>query len=1035
MNSHIPFNSCQSWGSPTCGCGNYGCTTCNNSNDPLVDKLIGNAYHVVRTVYLNLGNLKLVYDFLNQYGMVLGLQSEDELKALTTKATYARVYGFDNTNQRMVTDYLYVADDRTGIIPNDPDATGSWVEVANSVTDGPGKDTSISPYIIYTYNKGSAIGGESTIPVPVGTIGVPIIVVNGSTKVNDYGFSYDATTLTVTLDQALNIGDEVHLFLTGTPAVPDNPNISDWVQINWLYSGGYAVGGEQVIEIPYTFQSVPAIYKNGERYYHGLAAKSYSVDAPNQRILLTEPLATNDRVIITIGGESETLIMSDRTLQEVARSTNVRDGEVILSTNTTQYLNGKKVLYDVVAQKAYGIPYLPNNSYINNVSDGKLTYSPGNVVVNLLELPEILNVRALWKHNLEENGLKLVDGSFQEGAVLATATDVIWDSSKGTCYAWAGSLPKTVAKDSTPDSTGGISSTAWVPVKSSDNSTVTTVSGVSSGNYKVNSVLLLADRAYARFLVVAGGTANGMDILDAGDGKTATLLIDSSTTIKSIGAKQDNLSTDETSYVQRWIQIFDGVIQFGNCTVGNLDFKGKFARQIKLTGDVKSALLTSAVWWDLASTDKPCESVEIDLSGYSVNCDFQNQTIRTKWIMTDYNNRMVVHDGKVNNMYDRGIGGGLSTYKLLDVYNMDFIEGSLHNGSIDPALAESCHFIGVFPGERTRIRFCNFKQLTDPVGTQNRNPGGVFLSGGNPAKEIEVSDCNFDNLGNLIGGNLVSPLDVYSHARSVTYLRNRFTRSRYVAFRSTNAERTVIENNEVLQNVPIAYDGGAAYNDAACLSVGLVPRGYALNAVDNYVYSIRNNVFKVTAEAGNCRAITAASDSTENVVHMISLENNTYSGVDTNTFPAVLLDKVLNFEIKDSSIKGFGQGYRIQRTDGAGTLMAAKGHSGKSTGTISTKSFACDTGIYCRLECTNLALNVEFCDLFKTNTPFTVRGIAAFRSISNLLSSTSSGDSQNNGAYWHINNVSPFASDPTGYTTNTYYRLVNNMGRPDKLSA
>lgn len=377
MNSHVPFDACQPWGNT------YGS---NCSNDPLVDKLIGNAYHVVRTVYCNLGNLKLIFDFLNQYGMVLGVQSETELKAMTTSASYVRLYGFDNTNKRVVTDYLYVEGDRTGVIPDDPTATGSWILVATSNSGGGGEDDGKAspPYIPYTYNNGSAIGGETTIAVPAGTVGVPMIVVEGYTNLVGYGFTYDATSLTVTLTQPLEPGDEVHLFLTGTPAVPDNPNVTDWVQINWLYNGGYAVGGEQVIAIPYTFESVPAIYKNGERYYAGLADKSYTVDAANQRILLTEPLATNDRLIVTIGGESTTLVMSDRTVQEVARSANVKDSEVILSSNTSQYLNGMKVVYDVVDQKIYGLPALPTNVYINSVSNGQLTYSPGNITVDLL---------------------------------------------------------------------------------------------------------------------------------------------------------------------------------------------------------------------------------------------------------------------------------------------------------------------------------------------------------------------------------------------------------------------------------------------------------------------------------------------------------------------------------------------------------------------------------------------------------------------------------------------------------------------------
>lgn len=360
--------------------------SCCGNGGALVEHFIGTAYDVVKTVYDNLGILQYIYDFLNQHGVLVTVDSVDELKALNTGMKYARVYTYSNIAGYGYTDYLYVEGNDTGVIPNDPNATGTWVVVASSSTGG-GESGGGNAYIPYVYAQGSALGGETTIAVPSGTVGVPFIIVEGYMNTVGYGFTFDTATLTVTLAQPLEVGDEVVLLLTGTPAVPDNPNISNWVTINWLYNGGYAVGGEQVIAIPYTFEAIPAIYKNGERYYAGLADKSYTVDAANQRILLTEPLATNDRLIVQIGGESTTLIMSDRTVQEVARSANVHDNEVILSTNTTQYLNGMKVLYDVVTQKSYGLPTLPTNVYINSVTNGKLTYSPGSIVVDLVPVP------------------------------------------------------------------------------------------------------------------------------------------------------------------------------------------------------------------------------------------------------------------------------------------------------------------------------------------------------------------------------------------------------------------------------------------------------------------------------------------------------------------------------------------------------------------------------------------------------------------------------------------------------------------------
>lgn len=379
MNAHTPFDANQDWSNPYCQ---------NRSNDPMVDALLGNAYHVVRTVYCNLGNLKLLYDLLNQYGMVLGVNSEDELKALTTDAKYARIYGFSRAGDHQVTDYLYVEGDRTGILPNDATATGSWITVATSGSNGGGTSSGEGAYIPWVYANGSATGGETTINVPDGTVGVPFIIVNGDMQYVGRGFEFDIDSLSVTLAQPLEQGDEVVFLLTGVPAVPDNPNVNDWIQINWLYNNGAAVGGEQVIAIPYTFQSIPAVYKNGLRLYKGLSTESYTADPDNQRIFLTEPLTTNDRLIVTIGGESETLFMSDRTIQEVARSANVKDTEIILSTNTTQYLNGMKIIYDVVAQKIYGLPSLPTNVYIGSVSNGQLTYNPGSITVDLLPVPD-----------------------------------------------------------------------------------------------------------------------------------------------------------------------------------------------------------------------------------------------------------------------------------------------------------------------------------------------------------------------------------------------------------------------------------------------------------------------------------------------------------------------------------------------------------------------------------------------------------------------------------------------------------------------
>lgn len=374
MNAHTPFDANQDWTNPYCH---------NSSNDPMVDALLGNAYHVVRTVYCNLGNLKLIYDFLTKYGMVAAVESEAELKALPIATKFTRVYDKTLDDKHQVTDYLYVEGDRTGILPDDPTAAGSWILVATSGQGNTGNDNGSSTYVVWGY---TATGGETTITAPIDTVGVAFITVDGFTQTIGKGYEFDRKTGVVTLAQPLEAGDEVVLFLTGIPAVPDTISIDNWRVVNWLYNQGAAVGGEQVINIPFIFADVSAVYVNGSRLYKNLSSKSYEIDEDNQRIFLTEPLATNDVVILTIGGTEDTIQLSDKTIQEIARGFNLMDSEVILDGDHTSFLNDKKVVYVSNQQKSYKLPTVPTNVRIVSVVGDQLTYAPGNLTVILLPI-------------------------------------------------------------------------------------------------------------------------------------------------------------------------------------------------------------------------------------------------------------------------------------------------------------------------------------------------------------------------------------------------------------------------------------------------------------------------------------------------------------------------------------------------------------------------------------------------------------------------------------------------------------------------
>lgn len=81
----------------------------------------------------------------------------------------------------------------------------------------------------------------------------------------------------------------------------------------------------------------------------------------------------------------------------------------------------------------------------------------------------IEGLKQLVLQQLYNLGWNLV-GSFQDGATLNAAGDIIQDESTGVWYRWddLSTLPKTVPAGSTPDSTGGIGEGKWLAVDVSD---------------------------------------------------------------------------------------------------------------------------------------------------------------------------------------------------------------------------------------------------------------------------------------------------------------------------------------------------------------------------------------------------------------------------------------------------------------------------------------------------------------------------------------------------------------------------------------
>ena len=127
------------------------------------------------------------------------------------------------------------------------------------------------------------------------------------------------------------------------------------------------------------------------------------------------------------------------------------------------------------------------------------------------------HAREALRRTYLEAGYNLVDGSFEAGGILVNTNDVLLHEASSKAFSGP---TGTVAAGTTP-SVGFTDRSAEPP------RVTTTVSNLAQGSFPVGSMVELSDRDYAKFLVVSGGTANGIDVLGAGAGRTAVMQIKS----------------------------------------------------------------------------------------------------------------------------------------------------------------------------------------------------------------------------------------------------------------------------------------------------------------------------------------------------------------------------------------------------------------------------------------------------------------------------------------------------------------------------
>lgn len=289
---------------------------CNQAGQ--VQKYLGTAYDVVKTVHDNLPEISLVSEMLSKYGVLLCFNSAADLATIDpTLATFARVYDTSDPLNLYYKDYVYQAENTDGLAAKN--GIGSWVEM-DSIN-------SVFGSMAWVYNGGSAIGGETQLTLDIETLSITDLFINGSYQTYGLNFSFDPATQVVTLSQELLEGDMVVAKLSGVPALAPGSSVDNFHFLNFVYNEGAALGGETVISTGIPFMNITSVFRNGARLLYG---KDFTYSATSYTITFTQPLIEDEVVQATLGGSLDTLseatgVMASKTVAYYQRAKDLID--------------------------------------------------------------------------------------------------------------------------------------------------------------------------------------------------------------------------------------------------------------------------------------------------------------------------------------------------------------------------------------------------------------------------------------------------------------------------------------------------------------------------------------------------------------------------------------------------------------------------------------------------------------------------------------------------------------------------------------
>lgn len=359
-------------------------------------------------------------------------------------------------------------------------------------------------------------------------------------------------------------------------------------------------------------------------------------------------------------------------------------------------------------------------------------------------------------------------------------------------------------------------------------------------------------------------------------------------------------------------------------------------------------------------------------------------------------------------------------------------EGSLHDGIVN---SQSCYFVRISGGKLTRISDFRMVQTADPLPNQNRNPAGIFMINTSPTgivgEQVIIERGYLENLGHHCEGNAVGCVDFYNRFENVTLRNLRIRKPRLLPIRLNYASTIDVSGCDIVHASQAIIDGGANYTDESCISITINDRGYATDFGDINTVSVRNNRITVVGDQ-NCNGVAYTNQQDNDALMRSAVSSgNVLTSDGTNSGDALYVGGVSNFLSEGDDIRGFTTGARVQGTSRSGSTVSAS--MAKATfrdGRMLSKS----VGVFARSQVTNLDLTIDNQAIAgQSGLTYTARNANNVRVLGSTLSNA--GDAQSNVAFWYRDNTPGTASDPAGYTTNTYYRLRDNQGRNDQASA